>query len=345
MIELGIGMFGDVYINESKNYIQPAGERMKEILEEVKLMDETGVDFFGMGEHHRIDYAVAAPEIFLAAAAPLTSRIKLGSAVSVISSADPVKLYQDFAMIDQLSDGRAEIMAGRGSFIESFPLFGQDLKSYDALFDEKLKLLTALNTDKKITWRGKFRPSLNDQEIFPQPVTGTLPIWVAVGGTPASVIRAAKLGLPVMFAIIGGTLDRFLPLIEYYRQAWQDSGHAPEDIQIGVHMHSFFGDNSSEIADRYYPLYSAQMNRVGRTRGWPPYVREQYDFGRSKDGHLIIGSAEEAAAKIAHVIQLFGLTRFSAHMDTGAPDHEDMMRAIEIYGKEIIPMVKEMLSK
>ncbi|MDO5654735.1 MAG: LLM class flavin-dependent oxidoreductase [Flavobacteriaceae bacterium] len=341
MIELGIGMFGDVHINEKEQYIQSSGERMTEILEEVKLMDEVNIDFFGMGEHHRIDYAVAAPEIFLAAAAPLTKRIKLGSAVSVISSADPVKLYQDFSMIDLLSNGRAEIMAGRGSFIESFPLFGQDLKSYDALFDEKLRLLVALNEDKKITWRGNFRPSLNEQEIFPQPVNGKIPIWVAVGGTPASVIRAAKLGLPVMFAIIGGTLDRFLPLIEYYRQAWEDSGHAPEDIQIGVHMHSFFGENSQEIADWYYPVYSGQMNRVGRSRGWPPYIREQYDFGRTREGHLIIGNAEESAEKIIYTIQKFGLSRFSAHMDTGAPNHDRMMEAIEIYGKQIIPMVKQ----
>ena len=342
MTEFGAGMFGDVQINEKTNYVQPAGERMKEILKEVQKMDEVGLDFFGMGEHHREDYAVAAPEIFLAAAAPITKRIKLGSAVSVLSSADPVKLYQDFAMIDQLSDGRAEIMAGRGSFIESFPLFGQDLKNYDALFDEKLKLLLELNENKKITWRGNFRPSLNEQEIFPQPLNGKIPVWVAVGGTPASVIRAAKLGLPVMFAIIGGTLDRFQPLIEYYKQAWEDNGRDLKDIQIGVHMHAFFGEDSQEVADWYYPLYAGQMNRIGRSRGWPPYVRDQYEFGRSPQGHLIVGNAEEAAEKIKNVIEMFGLTRFSAHLDVGAPDHSRMMEAIEIYG-DVAQKVRGML--
>lgn len=343
MIELGVGMFGDVQINSKTGEIQSSAERMQEILEEIKLMDQVGLDFFGIGEHHREDYAVSAPEILLAAAASITKNIKLGSAVSVISSADPVKLYQDFSMVDLLSDGRAEIMAGRGSFTESFPLFGNDMKDYDALFDEKLKLLIQLNENEEITWSGRFRPPLNKQKIYPQPKNGKMPIWIAVGGTPQSVIRAGKLGLPVMFAIIGGTLERFQPLLEYYRQAWESYGHSMEDFQVGVHMHSLFGEDSEQIADYYYPYYSSQMDRIGKSRGWPAYERNQYDFGRSKSGHLIVGDTEYAIDKILHTIELFGLTRFSAHMDVGAPDHKQMMKAIEIFGDKIAPKVREAL--
>lgn len=342
---MGVGMFGDVQIDEKRGYIQSAGDRMREILQEVKRMDEVGLDFFGMGEHHRVDYAVAAPEIFLAAAASITKNIKLGSAVSVLSSADPVKLYQDFAMVDLLSDGRAEIMAGRGSFIESFPLFGQDLKDYDALFDEKLRLLLQLNENKEITWQGEFRPPLHKQEIFPHPKNNNIPIWVAVGGTPASAIRAGKLGLPLIIAIIGGTVDRFLPLVEYYKQAWQDAGHSMEDYQLGVHMHAFFGEDTKEVQDWYYPYYSKQMDRIGRSRNWPPYHRQQYDFGLSPMGHLIVGDAEYAVEKIVNAIEMLGVTRFSAHMDVGAPDHAQMMKSIEIFGERIAPAVRSALQK
>lgn len=341
MIELGIGMFGDVHIDPKTGEMQSAAKRTQEIIEEIKLMDEVGVDFFGMGEHHRIDYAVSAPEIILAAAASVTKNIKLGSAVSVLSSADPVKLFQDFSTVDLLSDGRAEIMAGRGSFIESFPLFGYDLKDYAALFDEKLELLLRLNKQDTITWSGRFRKPLINQQIFPRPVRGSLPIWVAVGGTTSSVIRAGKLGLPVMFAIIGGATENFKPLFEVYQQAWEDNGHAKEDMQTGVHMHAFFGQDAQKTADTYYPLYAAQMNRIGATRNWPPYQRSQYDFGRSIHGHLVVGDVDQSVEKILHVIDMFGLTRFSAHMDVGSPDHKEMMKAIELYGTHIIPKVKE----
>lgn len=343
MIELGVGLFGDVQINEKTGFVQSSGERMREILEEVKLMDEVGLDFLGVGEHHRKDYAISSPEIFLAAAASVTKQIKLGSAVSVISSADPVKLYQDFATVDLLSDGRAEIMAGRGSFIESFPLFGQDLKDYDALFDEKLRLLLELNQNRKITWSGKFRPPLINQEVFPKPKNDKLPIWIAVGGTPASIIRAGKLGLPVMLAIIGGTVDRFVPLVDYYKQAYRDAGHSMEDFQLGVHMHALFGENSKSIQDWYYPFYAQQMDRIGKSRGWPPYHRQQYDFGLSSMGHLVVGDVEYSVDKILQSIEILGLTRFSAHMDVGAPDHIEMMKAIEIYGTKIAPKVREAL--
>lgn len=343
MMELGIGMFGDLQIDPKTGKIQSAQQRLQEILEEIKLMDEIGVDFFGMGEHHRPDYAVASPEIILAAAAPITKRIKLGSAVSVISSADPVKLYQDFATVDLLSNGRAEIMAGRGSFIESFPLFGYDLKDYSTLFTEKLELLLQINKNEVVNWTGKHRASLVNQEVLPRAVGNNLPIWVAVGGTTESVVRAGKLGLPVMFAIIGGSPANFKPLFEVYEQAYVDNGHDMANYQVGVHIHAFFGENSKEIADWYYPYYANQMNRIGASRGWPPYQRMQYDYGRSPHGHLIIGDAKEAVDKILQTQEMFGLTRFSAHMDVGSPDHSKMMKAIETYGTQIIPQVKAAL--
>ena len=341
MLELGIGMFGDLQIDPTTGKIQSMQQRLQEIVEEIKLMDEVGIDFFGMGEHHRADYAVASPEIVLAAAASVTKNIKLGSAVSVISSTDPVKLYKDFATVDLISGGRAEIMAGRGSFIESFPVFGYELKDYAELFEEKLDLLLKLRTNPTINWTGKFRKSLVNQEIYPRATEGGLPVWIAVGGTTSSVIRAGRLGLPVMFAIIGGTWEQFSALFEVYRQAYEDHGHDMSKFQVGVHMHSFFGEDSKKIADDYFPIYSAQMNRVGASRGWPPYQRSQYDFGRSSHGHLIVGDPNEAIDKILNVSETFGLTRFSAHMDVGSPSHADMMKAIEIYGTKIAPKVRE----
>ena len=343
-MELGVGMFGDVHIN-SKGETQPAGQRLREIIEEIKLMDEVGLDFYGIGEHHRPEYAVSTPEIVLAAAATVTKNIKLGSAVSVLSSADPVKLYQSFATIDLISNGRAELVAGRGSFIESFPLFGYDLKDYDALFEEKLDLLLKINKQERITWKGKFRPALNDQQILPRAVNDHLSVWVAVGGTPESVLRAGKAGLPVIFAIIGGNPEQFKPLFNYYKEVYQHYKHDMDKFQVGVHMHSFFGEHGKEIADQYYPIYSAQMDRIGRSRGWPPFQRQQYDAGRASNGHLIIGDANEAVDKILHMRELFGLTRFSAHMDVGGPSHETMMKSIEIFGTKIAPAVRKALGK
>ncbi len=343
-MELGVGMFGDLHINK-KGEIQPAGQRLQELIEEIKLMDETGLDFYGIGEHHRPDYAVSTPEIILAAAATVTKNIKLGSAVSVLSSADPVKLYQSFATIDLISNGRAELVAGRGSFIESFPLFGYGLENYDALFEEKLDLLLKINNAERITWKGKFRPALEDQQILPRAVNDNLNIWVAVGGTPESVLRAAKHGLPVIFAIIGGNPEQFKPLFDYYKEAYQRLNHDMKKFQVGVHMHSFFGNDGQQTADEYYPLYAAQMNRVGSTRGWPPYQKQQYNIGRDKKGHLLIGDANEAIDKILHLKELFGLTRFSAHMDVGGPSHQSLMKSIEIYGTKIAPKVREALQK
>ena len=343
-MELGIGMFGDVHI-DANGQPQSAQQRLQEIIEEIKLMDEVGLDFFGIGEHHRPDYAVSVPEMVLAAAATITKNIKLGSAVSVLSSADPVKLYQSFATIDLISNGRAELMAGRGSFIESFPLYGQDLKDYDSLFDEKLKLLVQINQQNPISWKGQFRPQLTNQSILPRAVNDWLKIWVAVGGTPESVERAASLGLPVMFAIIGGNPAQFKPLFEYNKSIYEQSGYDKNHFEVGVHIHAFFGENSNEVASYYYPVYAAQMNRIGRSRGWPPYQKAQFDNGRNKGGHLIIGDANQAIDKILELHDMFELTRFSAHMDVGAPSHSYMMKSIEIYGTKIAPKVREALKK
>ena len=341
-MELGIGMFGDNHYDEQGKPLS-SGARLRELIEEIKLMDDVGIDFFGIGEHHRPDYAVSIPEVVLGAAASVTKKIKLGSAVTVLSSSDPVRLYQSFATVDQLSNGRAELMAGRGSFIESFPLYGYDLDHYNELFEEKLQLLLKLNQHEKITWKGKFRAPLQDQMVLPRAVNNHLNIWIAVGGTPESVVRAAKHGLPVMFAIIGGNPVQFKPLFQYYKELYEHNGHDMTKFQVGVHMHSFFGENSKETADGYYPIYSAQMNRVGASRGWGAFTRSQFEQGRGREGAYLFSDASEAIDKILHMHELFGLTRFSAHMDVGGPSHTMLMKSIEIFGTKIAPKVREAL--
>ena len=341
-MELGISMFGDNHFDKEGKPL-PTGQRLQELIEEIKLMDEAGLDFFGVGEHHRPDYAVSVPEIVLAAAASVTKRIKLGSAVNVLSSADPVRLYQSYATIDLLTNGRAELMAGRGSFIESFPVYGYRLEDYEELFEEKLELLAKINKENPITWKGKHRAALNKQSILPRAFNDELNIWVAVGGTPESVLRAGRLGLPVIFAIIGGNPAQFKPLFEYYKKVYNHFEHDAASLQMGVHMHAFFGEESQATADYYYPIYSAQMDRVGSSRGWPPYQRQQFDAGRGSKGHLIIGDANEAIDKILELQELFGLTRFSAHMDVGGPSHTSLMKSIELFGTKIAPKVREAL--
>lgn len=341
-MELGIGLFGDNHYDSNGKPLD-SGERLRELIEEIKRMDETGLDFFGIGEHHRPDYAVSVPEIILAAAATVTNKIRLGSAVTVLSSSDPVRIYQSFATIDQLSNGRAEIIAGRGSFTESFPLYGYDLDDYNELFEEKLNLLVKINKENPITWKGDHRAALNNQQVLPRAVNNNLDIWIAVGGTPESVLRAAKLGLPVVFAIIGGNPAQFKPLFDYYKELYQHEGHDMNKFRVGVHMHCFFGEDSKQTADEYYPVYSAQMTRIGRTRGWPPYTRPQFDAGRGKQGAYIIGDANEAIDKILYMHEMFGLTRFSAHMDVGGPSHASLMKSIELFGGVIAPKVREAL--
>lgn len=344
-MELGIGMFGDLAMDPQTGKYQSAQQRLNEIIEEIKLMDELGLEFFGIGEHHRPDYAVSSPEILLAAAASVTKNIKLGSAVTVLSSSDPVKVYQNFAMIDLLSNGRAEIMAGRGSFIESFPLFGYDLNDYEDLFVEKLDLLLEINKNERVTWKGRHRADLNDQQVLPRAVHNELPVWLAVGGTPQSIVRAGRLGLPLMLAIIGGSPRQFKPLVDLYREEYKFANHDPANMKVGIHSHAFFGDNASSLSDMYYPLYAAQMNRIGRTRGWQPYHRSQFEAGKSKDGALFIGESEAMIDKILYAQEMFGLDRFSAHMDVGGPSHKDMMKSIEVFGTKIAPKVREALAK
>lgn len=342
-MELGISMFGDIHVN--KNGVQePTGDRLKQMIEEIKLMDELGLDFFGIGEHHRQEYAVSAPEIILAAAAPVTKNIKLGSAVSVLSSADPVRLYQQYSTIDLLSDGRAELVIGRGSFTESFPLFGFDLRDYDILFEEKLDLLFQINQEQKVSWKGQFRKPLIHQEIFPRAYQEKLYLWIAVGGTPESVLRASTYGIPVIFAIIGGSPAQFKPLFDYYHKVCTHFKHPASHQKTGVHMHAFFGKDGKATADQYFQQYAQQMNRIGRERGWSPYTKEQYEAGRGKQGALIIGDANEAIDKILYLHEVLGFDRFAAHMDVGGPSHKDLMGSIEIFGTKIAPAVKAALN-
>lgn len=339
-MELGVGMFGDVSFDPQTGKYRDAGVKLHEILDQVKLMDEVGLDVFAMGEHHRPDYAVSSPEILLAAATSVTKNIKLASGVTVLSSAEPVKVYEDFATIDLISKGRAEIFVGRGSFIESFPLYGYSLNDYEQLFEEKLDLLLKINSEENVSWRGKLRAPMENQTVYPRATNdGKLPIWIAVGGTPQSVLRAAKLGLPLVVAIIGGMPSQFRNLIEFYKQEYLKAGHDPEKMQLAVHSHTFVSDDP-KVIDEYFYNYKSQMDRIGSTRGWSPYTKMQYDGGRSKDGALFIGNTNEVADKINSVKELFGLTRFIGHMDVGDPSHETMLKSIELFGTKVAPQVK-----
>lgn len=339
-MKLGIGMFGDSGFDKEKNKYRDPDIRLKEIIEEVKLADELGVDLFAMGEHHREDYVVPSPETMLAALSTVTKNIILSSGVNVISSTDPVKLYQDYSMIDLISGERAEIMAGRGSFIESFPLFGQDLKDYDALFDEKLRLLLQLNKEEIINWKGQFRPALVNQTVYPRPKR-SIPVWVAVGGTPASVVRAAKLGIPIMFAIIGGDIRQFKPLVEYYTEEYQNAGHETNKMEIGVHSHTYIAETRETVIKDYAPVYNRHMNKMSAERRWGArFTEQQFVNGMDEHGALFMGNPDEVTEKIINVIEFFGLTRFVAHLDVGGPSHKELMRTIELYGTKVIPAVK-----
>lgn len=342
-IERGIGMFGDVTFDPGTGKpTQTMQERLHQIIEQVKLADALGVDLFAAGEHHRSDYAISSPEILLSALSTVTSNIKLASGVSVVSSTDPVKLYQDFATVDLISNGRAEIIAWRGSFTESFPLFGYKLGDYSQLFSEKLDLLLKINETEDLTWSGNYRAPLNNQTVLPRALNeGKLPIWIAVGGTPESVVRAAKLGLPVIFAIIGGMWEHFLPMIELYKDEYTKAGHEIDQMQIGAHMHTFIMEDEQQVIDTYFPLYKSQMDRIGKTRGRQPFTLEQFEGWMSQRGALLMGRPEHVANKIALIVQTLGLTRFVAHMDIGGPAHDDMMRSIDIYAREIIPAIND----
>jgi probable LLM family oxidoreductase len=338
-MELGLYTFADVGPG-----IDPA-RRMRDLLEEIVLADQVGLDVFGVGEHHRPDYAVSSPAVALAAAAARTTHIRLTSAVTVLSSDDPVRVFQDFATLDLISGGRAEIMAGRGSFIESFPLFGYDLDDYDELFAEKLGLLLKLRESERVTWSGKHRAPLNDAGVYPRPVQDPLPVWIAVGGTPQSVVRAALLGLPLAIAIIGGQPERFAPLARLYREAAERGGYDPARLPISINSHAYVAETPRRASDEHFPAYAAMMNRIGRERGWPAMTREQFEAGRSPRGALVVGSPEEVAEKILSQHELFGHERFMAQISVGAMSHDKVMRAIELFGTEVAPVVRKGLER
>jgi probable LLM family oxidoreductase len=313
-------------------------------MEEIRLADEVGLDVYAVGEHHRPDFAVSAPAVVLGAASQITRRIKLSSAVTVLSSDDPVRVFQNFSTIDLLSGGRAEIMAGRGSFIESFPLFGYDLKDYDSLFSEKLSLLIQLNKGEKVTWKGKHRAPIQNLGVYPRPERDQLPIWVAIGGTPESVQRAATLGLPMALAIIGGSPDRFQPYVQYYREIAKEAGHDVGKLGVGINSHVFIADTSQDAADLFYPSYADVMTRIGRERGWPPMTREHYEEMRTRHGSLLVGSPQQVIDKILYEHSLFGNTRFLAQMSVGPMPHKALLRSIELFGTTVAPAIRKAVS-
>jgi len=333
-MELGVATFADLSSGVSPE------QRMRDLMEEVRLADELGLDVFAIGEHHRPDFLVSSPATALAAAAVLTKQIRLSSAVTVLSSDDPVRVFQAFAEVDLLSGGRAEIMAGRGSFIESFPLFGYDLRNYDELFAEKLDLLLAIRDGNPVNWSGRLRAPLENAGIWPRPVQDPLPVWVAVGGSPESVVRAGTLGLPLTLAIIGGQPERFVPLVDLYREVAGAAGHDPEQTKVAINTHAFVGATSAEADSAFAAPYLAMMNRIGRERGWPPSGKDEYDALRSPRGAVAAGSPEQVAEKILFEHELFGHQRYVGQMSVGAVEHRDVLRSMELFGTEVAPVVR-----
>jgi len=336
-MEIGLYTFADV----AAGHPELAGQRLRNLVEEMELADQVGLDIFAVGEHHRADYAVSSPAVALAAGAARTKRIRLSSAVTVLSSDDPVRVFQQYSTVDGLSNGRAEIMAGRGSFIESYPLFGYDLDDYDALFAEKLDLLMKLRDSEHITWEGSLRPSLNGQGIYPRPEQKKLPIWIAVGGTPQSVVRAASLDLPMALAIIGGDPRRFQPFFALYRDAHGKSGHDPKTIQLSLNMHGFVSDTDAKARDTYSAAHLEVMNRIGRERGWPPQGREHFEASCGPTGNLIVGSPERVADRIIELHSIFKNSRIMIQMAIGTVPHSEQMKAIELMGTKVAPKVRD----
>lgn len=339
-MEIGISTF-----LEATNGPDTHAERLRNAVEEMVLADQVGLDVYGIGEHHRPDYAGSSPAVVLAAAAAATKHIRLTSAVTVLSSDDPVRVYQDFATLDGLSNGRAEIMAGRGSFIESFPLFGYSLDDYDALFEEKLELLLAIRKSEKVSWRGGHRPGFDNLGIYPRAVQNPLPVWIASGGNPESAVRAGMLGLPIAFAIIGGMPERFAPLVDLYKRAAIQAGHDPRKLQIATHSHGFVGDTTDGAADLFFPSTQAQMNKIGRERGWPAYDRSAFDAARTLRGALYVGDPEFVAEKIILLRKNLGVTRFFLHVNVGTMPHREVLHAIELLGTKVAPIVHKELAR
>lgn len=340
-MEIGIYTFAEMTPDPVSGTTISAQQRISNLMEEIELAEQVGLDVFAVGEHHRPDFAVSSPAIILAAAAMKTKTIKLSSAVTVLSSDDPVRVFQDFATVDLLSKGRAEIMAGRGSFIESFPLFGYDLEDYDELFSEKLELLIKLNESEKINWKGVHRPAIQNRGVYPRPYQEKLPIWVAIGGTPESVIRAGRYGLPMALAIIGGMPARFAPLTNLYKETAIKAGHTADSLQLGINSHVFIADTSQQAADEFYPSYAAVMTKLGRERGWNPMNRQQYEMMRSNEGSLLVGSPQQVTDKILYEYELFGNTRFLAQMSVGSMPHDKLMHSIELLGTKVAPEVRK----
>jgi probable LLM family oxidoreductase len=342
-MELGIYTFAELTPDPETGRTVSPQRRLRDLIEEVELADQVGLDVFGIGEHHRPDFAVSAPAVVLAAAAERTNRIRLTSAVNVISSDDPVRVFEQFATLDLLSGGRAEIMAGRGSFIESFPLFGYDLNDYDSLFAEKLGLLLKLRDEERVTWSGEHRPALEDAGVYPRPLQDQLPIWIAVGGNPESAVRAGSLGLPMALAIIGGLPERFVPFAEIHREAARRAGHGSP--ALGINSHGFVADTSQEAADHAFPAFATMMNRIGRERGWPPMTREDFERSRTLRGANFVGGPQEVVEKILFQHELFGHDRFLLQLSVGTLPHALMLRAIELYGTEVAPAVRRELAR
>ncbi|HEX6225045.1 MAG TPA: LLM class flavin-dependent oxidoreductase [Chryseolinea sp.] len=341
-MELGIYTFADMTPDKVPGRAVNAHKRTQQLLEEIQLADQVGLDVFAVGEHHRPDYAVSAPAVVLGAAAAITKNIKLSSAVTVLGSDDPVRVFQSFSTLDLISGGRAEIMVGRGSFIESFPLFGYDLNQYDDLFAEKLELLLKINQNEIVAWKGKLRSSIVNLGVYPRPLQVSLPIWQAVGGTPQSAVRAGSLGLPMALAIIGGYPDKFVPFINLYRESAKKAGH--ENLPLGINSHVYIAENSRQAGDEFYPAYSVMMNRIGRERGWAPLRRMDFDAMRSPTGSLLVGSVDEVVDKILYEHSLFNNSRFLAQMSVGVMPHEKILRSIELFGTKVAPAVKKALA-
>jgi probable LLM family oxidoreductase len=338
-MEIGIDSFASITASDGSVALSST-QVITELLERIEQADTCGLDVFGIGEHHRREFLDSAPAIILAAAAARTKRIRLTSAVTVLSAADPVRVFQNFATLDLVSQGRAEMVVGRGSFIESFPLFGLSLHDYDELFAEKLELLLAIRENEVVSWSGKFRPALKNQSVYPRPLQNPLPIWLGVGGTPESFVRAGALGLPLMVAIIGGDTHRFRPLVDLYRQAGKKAGHAPEKLKVGLHSLGYVANTTEEAIADYYPGYAEMFTRIGKERGWPPVTRSGFDAQRGPLGAFLVGSAEEVAEKIVrHSEALGGISRLSFQMDNAGLSHKKLMQAIDLIGAKVKPLV------
>ncbi|MDQ0228980.1 LLM class flavin-dependent oxidoreductase [Metabacillus malikii] len=344
-MEIGISTFVETTPDVETGRVISHAQRIREVVEEIVLADKVGLDIFGVGEHHRKDYAASSPAVILAAAASQTKSIRLTSAVSVLSSADPVRVFQDFATVDAISNGRAEIMAGRGSFIESFPLFGYDLHDYDELFEEKLDLLLKITESENVTWSGKHRPSINGLGVYPRPVQNPLPVWIGSGGNSESVVRAGLLGLPLVLAIIGGSPRQFAPLVQLYKKAAANAGHNIMKLPVTSHSHGFIAETTNVAVEKFFPPTQQAMNVLGRERGWGPYTRDTFNRSRSLEGALYVGDPQTVADKIIHLRKNVGITRFMLHVPVGTMPHDDVMRAIELLGKEVAPLVREEVAR